>query len=1468
MNCLSCQRGRGFTHVVLSLALMAFVFHSLTADAAFLGPNLALNKPVASSGPTWTGLSSATLTDGNPATFTHPLAESGTANYYFQVDLGGSYLFEGIQIRNRNDGCCPERLSQYGVEIYGDDGGSIGTLNWNARIRTNRSNSGVGGIDVIRSTNAIGGHFGGRFVRIVNRSGAAYNPQLAEIEVYGAPSPFIDLFAATEDVIDAGASTEISWQIRGATSAFLQGVGSVNATSGAVTLQPVTSTTYTLTASNNAGSVSASLTIGVGVRLGPPVISEFLSDNQGGLNDEEGRSPDWVEIANTNAYSLNLEGYGLTDDPSSSPSWFFPRIKIRPHGFLIVFASGDDRRDPTRPLHAPFRLSAEGDALALYAPGGLTPIQTIPSSYPSPRRFPKQQANVSYGIGTNGLTGYFRPPTPGAANGSAFEGVVEPVVASPGRGFFTNRVTVSLSCPTPGVVIRYSVGRVPPGPTNGIVYSVPLQFSNTTVLRVAAFRDRWASAPVTTHTFIFPSNVAAAANMDTSITRNAISGPLVVRGLLELPSISIVAQQDVNDTTEVGSSFEWIPVNGDPSTQAPCGARWFGGAFTFFEKKNFRLYFRSDYGASKLRYPLFRGHEQGLEAAEEFDAIELRNGSHDMSQRGFYMSNIFADDTLLDMGRLAPHGRFVHMYLNGVYWGVFHLRERWGASMHSSYLGGRPEDFESINGNWNVGGWADPGTPYDGDGTVWTRAKSLRSQYDQLRDWVDIPDYIDYMLLWMYGGSEDEYRCVGPVFPGSGLKFYLNDADGWFCGSYYCAADDRTGRDAPGRRAGDGPGSLFSMLFKEGKPAYRTMLADQIQKAVLSGGPLSSARTIERLDMRCREIQRPFYAEAARWRYLSPGEWLSRWNEARQYWLLRRPGEVITQWRAAGFLPLAEAPGMSSVPSASVGKAQLAFNGPTNASIFYTLDGSDPRLPTGAVSSTSTSNRLQGVTQLILSRGSTWRWLSPTGGLGRSDVIVGRTNWSAANWKHPDYDDASWNQGAGEFGFGEGDEVTVIPSHSGTNRLITSYYRRKLELGSPGRWIQIQIRMKRDDGVIVYVNGAQAVRNSITSGAVDGNTLGTLASDDGQTWQTFPVSPLLFRSGANTIAVELHQTALLDDASFDMEIAGIEAQPLAGNLPEVNVNTLVYARSLSSTGQWSALSTHVIQVSPEVLPAGSMVFSRIHYHPGGTNEAEYVELANISVEAVNLRGAVLGGGIRSVFASNRDQWLPPGGRVLLVEDVLGFQKEFGNRIPVDGRFSGSLDNQSEQLTLHNASGVLVAAAAYADIPPWPREADGAGRALVLSKLFQGFSSNAAAWRVTGSTNGSPAVEERRAYMGSLDLDFDGDGFLAWIEHGMGTSDGSAAEGPGAVSVNLAPWGGIEILFPRSLWADDVQFAVDFSKDLSTWTPATRMGSEASSRPDVVMERWGAEAFGDRGFLRLRAEKGEAWWMPLSGPMKP
>ena len=90
--------------------------------------NIALHRPVVSSGATWSGLLASSLTDGSPDTFVHPQASTGTLGFYFEVDLGKVYQLDKIVVRNRGDGCCPERLTRYGVEIYDNNGGFPGTI--------------------------------------------------------------------------------------------------------------------------------------------------------------------------------------------------------------------------------------------------------------------------------------------------------------------------------------------------------------------------------------------------------------------------------------------------------------------------------------------------------------------------------------------------------------------------------------------------------------------------------------------------------------------------------------------------------------------------------------------------------------------------------------------------------------------------------------------------------------------------------------------------------------------------------------------------------------------------------------------------------------------------------------------------------------------------------------------------------------------------------------------------------------------------------------------------------------------------------------------------------------------------------------------------------------------------------------------------------------------------------------------
>lgn len=123
-------------------------------------------------------------------------------------------------------------------------------------------------------------------------------------------------------------------------------------------------------------------------------ISEFMAVNDRGLEDEDRNEEDWIEIHNSEASDVNLEGWFLTDDPENLTKWTFPAVTLGAGEYLVVFASGKDRRDPAGPLHTDFRLSGDGEYLALVGPDGVTVTSEFSPAYPI------QAPDTSYGLAT------------------------------------------------------------------------------------------------------------------------------------------------------------------------------------------------------------------------------------------------------------------------------------------------------------------------------------------------------------------------------------------------------------------------------------------------------------------------------------------------------------------------------------------------------------------------------------------------------------------------------------------------------------------------------------------------------------------------------------------------------------------------------------------------------------------------------------------------------------------------------------------------------------------------------------------------------------------------------------------------------------------------------------------------------------------------------------------------------------
>ena len=148
------------------------------------------------------------------------------------------------------------------------------------------------------------------------------------------------------------------------------------------------------------------------------VINEYMADNVGGIEDEDRDSSDWIELYNGTAAAVNLDGYYLRD---SSATWRFPAVTLNAGQYLLVWASGKNRRIAGQPLHTNFQIDPDGEDLKLVAPDGVTIVHSYnaPFNYvpATPTQWVPSETNVSVGLVGNVFSvAYFPVATPGYPN--------------------------------------------------------------------------------------------------------------------------------------------------------------------------------------------------------------------------------------------------------------------------------------------------------------------------------------------------------------------------------------------------------------------------------------------------------------------------------------------------------------------------------------------------------------------------------------------------------------------------------------------------------------------------------------------------------------------------------------------------------------------------------------------------------------------------------------------------------------------------------------------------------------------------------------------------------------------------------------------------------------------------------------------------------------------------------------------
>lgn len=517
-------------------------------------------------------------------------------------------------------------------------------------------------------------------------------------------------------------------------------------------------------------------------------INELMSNNQNTIQDSDGDYSDWLELYNAGASAVNLQGYALSDNPDSLMKYVFPSKTIAAGGFLRVWCSGKNIAVTGSAAHTNFSLSSQGETVFLSNPSG-TVLDNVPAVYlPADKsygRFPNGSANLAY----------LSVPTPNASNNTVttLQGVItqKPGFSQPG-GLYADSLYLSLSTPNPNLEIRYTLDGSDPSETSPL-FSSPLLIKSrdadtnvysmirtcykvhfwlpdwnppignvfkATVVRARLFQNGYFPGPVQTYTYFVDDSIFGRyGNLPivsvVSDPRNLFNDTtgIYVPGITYQPNTfnanyylawdrpANIEMYLPDGTAAFNSNFR-INVNGQSSPSSP--------------QKGLNVNASSDYGDSKINYPLFQNTAGPARLLDKFDKIKLRAWGSDRDKALFRdaYSTQFMTRTNLDYEAYRP----VVVFIDGEYWGLQELRERDRDHTYyeSHYL------IDSKNPGFDILEGAGANV-LEGDSVNWTTLMNFinanplsdSANYAHVKTQVDVQSFMLHYMFSIYMSRSD-----------------------------------------------------------------------------------------------------------------------------------------------------------------------------------------------------------------------------------------------------------------------------------------------------------------------------------------------------------------------------------------------------------------------------------------------------------------------------------------------------------------------------------------------------------------------------------------------------------------------------------------------------------------------------------------------------------------------------------------
>ncbi|HEX41641.1 MAG TPA: hypothetical protein ENN81_06215, partial [Phycisphaerales bacterium] len=803
---------------------------------------------------------------------------------------------------------------------------------------------------------------------------------------------------------------------------------------------------------------------GEGARV---VINELLARNVQGFPDFQGQREDWIEIYNAGSEAIDIAGMYLTDDFDAPTKWRIPHgmaqfTLLAPGGFTLIFADGDVN---DLGLHANFKLDADnGEQLALYDTDGRTLLdkivfgpQTADVSFgrepdginnwvtlaPSPfesnnGRYLEVVADTKFSHDRGFYTASFEVTittktagavikyttdgsTPGERTGNTYTAPVPIATTTCLRAYAFKAGCKPSNVDTQTYIFLADVARQATNPTTG-AQVVPSGYPAT-----------WPGGTST-------GAVTGDYQVDPDITSPAglygsIYAATFADDLKRVPTISLVMHKDdffgpsgiyVNqslDGTERVCSFEYIDPNDQDSFQINCALAMqggvTGGGTSLSRWKTYKLSMRPRFkpltddltptgGPTRMNFKIFEDSPIDSHNTIVLDAVLNHSWLHtEQGQRD--TAKYIQDQYVADLhnalnGPSSNHGSHAHVYINGLYWGLYYLHERPDHAWAAEIYGGNSEEYDAIkHTNYGVIQNGAGGSAVSNLNAMITAANAVYADSTSIAKWqtlasmLDVDNFISYLLANWYCGNHDwpskNWYATHRNKPGGLWRFHSWDAEHTLEGT---------------NNTGQSPLDLHAKLAPS--PEYKLRFADWIHKAFFNDGPLMAPNAAGLYQKRVNSIERAIVGESARWgdnrenyspyKTYTRQDWLSTQNSLLTSYFPNRGSTVFGWLKSAGLYPNVDAPiflvNGSPQHGGKVDSTDHFSITSTSGTIYYTLDGSDPRLPGGAANPAALSVAGGGNDVALVPEAATKKVLVPTAAI--SDNWRGGGSFTDTAW--------------------------------------------------------------------------------------------------------------------------------------------------------------------------------------------------------------------------------------------------------------------------------------------------------------------------------------------------------------------------------------------------------------------------------------------------------------------------------------